>query len=52
MVKEIRVYVPDEVWWKLHNIEKEMNVTMQDLLLRAIVKVLEEFEKEGKGESK
>ena len=48
MVKEIRIYVPDEVYRRLKKIEFENKITIQDLLLRAIIKVIEEFEGEIK----
>jgi len=49
MVKEIRIYVPDQVYNRLRRIEEQWNIAIGDIILRAIVKVIEEFEKEGKG---
>jgi len=45
MVVKIEVYLPDKVYERLKKIEKEQGVKMQDILIRAIVKVIEEFEK-------
>ena len=48
-MKEIRVVVPDQVYQKLREISKETGISVSDIILRAIVKVLEEFEKVKKG---
>jgi len=45
VVREIRILVPDEIYNKLRKIGEELRVSMQDLMLRAIVKALEDFEK-------
>ena len=49
VVKEIRLVVPDRVYERLTKIARETKVSVQDLMLRAIVKTLEEFENIGKG---
>lgn len=45
MVKELKLYVPDEVYKRIEKIENELGISKQDLILRALVKVIEEFEK-------
>jgi len=51
-LKEIRIIVPDSVYQRLMKIAKEAKVSIQDIMLRAIVKTLEEFENIGRGESR
>lgn len=42
--------VPDEVGEKIDKICEELRISVQDIMLRAIVKVIEEFEKKpGRG---
>jgi len=50
MAREFRIIVPDRVARRINEICRELKITPQDLILRAIVKVLEEFEDVGKGE--
>lgn len=38
--------VPSPVWEKLEKIEKEQGIKKEDILMRAVVKVIEEFKKE------
>ena len=45
MVKEIRIFVPDEIYKRMEKISNELKISLQDLILRTLVKVLEEFEK-------
>lgn len=48
MARKVVVVVPDTVAERIRRVCEEYNVTPQDLLLRAIVKVLEEFEVGGR----
>jgi len=48
MARELRVLVPNQVYERILKICKEIGATPQDLLMRAIVKVLEEFEMVGR----
>lgn len=48
MVKLLKVYVSEDVYNRLKKIEKEYKVTIQDLMIRALIKVIEEFEGEIK----
>jgi len=43
-MKEIKIVVPDQIYDRIIKICKEIGATPQDLLMRSIVKVLEEFE--------
>ena len=43
-MKEIRLVIPDQVYDKILKVCEELGITPQDLLMRAIVKVLEEFD--------
>jgi len=45
MPKEIRIVVPDPVWERIQRICRRYLISEQDLILRTLVKVLEEFEK-------
>jgi len=45
MVKELKIYLPDELYARMMSIEKKHKITIQDILLRTIVKTIEEFEK-------
>jgi len=42
---KIEVVVPKKIADKLEEVAKKNNVTKEDLIIRALVKVLEEFEK-------
>lgn len=44
-MKEIRILVPDNIYKRIRRICEDIGITPQDLLTRALVKVLEEFEK-------
>ena len=41
-MKQVVIVVPDKVYDALERMEKELNVRKEDVLTRAIVKVLEE----------
>jgi len=45
MVRKIEVYIPDPVYERIRKITKKYGITLQDLLIRTLVKVIEEFEK-------
>lgn len=49
MVRELRIFVPDQVHRRLEEVCRELNISVQDVLLRAIVKTLEDFERAGRG---
>jgi len=44
MVKEMKIYVPEEVLKRIERIEQKYRISRQDLILRALIKVIEEFE--------
>lgn len=44
MAYKLEIVVPEKIWRKLDEIEKKKGVTKEDLLMRTIVKVIEEFE--------
>jgi len=44
--KKLEIVVPIRVWEKLEKIEKKQGLRKEDLLMRAIIKVIEEFEGE------
>jgi len=46
-IVEVRIRMPRLIFEKLERIAKEQSTTVEDLLSRAIVKVLEEFESSG-----
>ena len=45
LAEELVILVPKPIMEKLRKIEQELGVPINDIVLRAIVKVLEEFEK-------
>ena len=49
MAKTIRVVVPDAIYQRMRKLGEEHGITIQDIMIRAIVKALEDFEKVGKG---
>mgnify|MGYP000200337157 CR=1 FL=1 len=44
MARQIRIVVPDEIYVRIKSICEKYNISSQDLILRALVKILEEFE--------
>jgi len=42
-VREIRILIPATVWDKLEMIERKIGMTKEDLIMRAIVKIIEEI---------
>lgn len=42
--KVIRIIIPVTIWEKLSKIERKAGLTKEDLIMRAIVKIIEEFE--------
>ncbi|MEM2612288.1 MAG: hypothetical protein QW332_06100 [Thermoproteota archaeon] len=46
-VKSLTVTIPSTIWERLDKIEKEQGIKKEDILMRAVVKVIEEFEKKG-----
>ena len=49
MAKTIRVVVPDAIYQRMRKLGEEHGITIQDIMIRAIVKALEDFERVGKG---
>jgi hypothetical protein len=47
--KRISIVVPATIWDRLEKASKEQDMTVEDLLMRAVIKVIEEFEKGGRG---
>lgn len=42
--RKLEIIVPSRIWEKLDEIEKKKGITKEDILMRAVVKVIEEFE--------
>lgn len=40
---ELKIYVPPTIYKKLMDIQEQYKINLQDILLRAIVKTIEEF---------
>ncbi len=49
MSREIKLVLPEPIYKRIMDICRELRVTPQDILLRAIVKTLDEFEEVGRG---
>lgn len=45
--KRLDIIIPASVWEKLEKIEKVRSIRKEDLIMRALVKVIEEFESGG-----
>jgi len=45
MPRKLELYIPDRLYNRLRKIEKEYSITIQDILLRSIMKTIEEFER-------
>jgi len=45
MAREIRIIIPDKIYERIMKICRELHISTQDILMRAIVKTLEDFEK-------
>jgi len=45
VVREIKIFVPDPIFERLEAIERRYRITKQDIILRTLVKVIEEFER-------
>jgi len=43
-VRKLEIVVPSRVWDRLVKVEEETGISKEDLLMRALVKVIEEFE--------
>lgn len=41
------ITIPSTIWEKLEKIEKGQGIRKEDILMRAVVKVIEEFESGG-----
>jgi len=42
--RKLEIIVPDQIWVRLQNCERKSGIPKEDLLMRALVKVIEEFE--------
>lgn len=49
MAKMIRVVVSDALYNRLLEFSRKTGISIQDIMIRAIVKALEDFERVGKG---
>jgi hypothetical protein len=47
--KAIQIIVPVTIWDKLEEIEKKQGIRKEDIVMRAVVKVIEEFSESKKG---
>jgi len=43
-VRRLEIVIPNQIWDKLEKVERKTGITKEDLLMRALVKVIEEFE--------
>jgi len=43
-VRKLEIVIPAQIWDRLDKVEKKTGITKEDLLMRALVKVIEEFE--------
>ena len=43
-VRRLEIVIPSQIWDKLEKVERKTGITKEDLLMRALVKVIEEFE--------
>jgi len=41
--RKLEIVVPARIWDRLTKVEEETGITKEDLLMRALVKVIEEF---------
>jgi len=44
--RKLEVIIPNKIWEKLDKVEKKQGIKKEDLLMRALIKVIEEFEGE------
>jgi len=42
--RKLEIVVPSRIWDRLTRVEEKTGITKEDLLMRALVKVIEEFE--------
>lgn len=42
--RKLEVIIPSKIWEKMDKIEKKQGIRKEDLLMRALIKVIEEFE--------
>jgi len=43
-VRKLEIVVPARIWDRLVKVEEKTGISKEDLLMRALVKVIEEFE--------
>jgi hypothetical protein len=46
-IRKLEIVVPQKIWDTLEKIEHEQGIRKEDILMRALVKVLEEFKTGG-----
>jgi rRNA-processing protein FCF1 len=46
--KRLDIVIPSQIWDRLEKASKEHDMTIEDLLMRAVIQVIEELEKEGR----
>lgn len=44
-VRRLEIVIPSQIWDKLEKIERKTGITKEDLVMRGLVKVMEEFER-------
>ena len=42
--RKLEIVIPSRIWERLEKIEKKAGVRKEDILMRAVIKVIEEFE--------
>jgi hypothetical protein len=41
--RKLEIIIPPKIWEQLENIERKKGIRKEDILMRAVVKVIEEF---------
>jgi len=42
--RKLEIIIPSRIWDRLENVERKTGITKEDILMRAVIKVIEEFE--------
>jgi len=45
--RKLEIVVPSRIWERLQRIEDKTGIRKEDILMRAVVRVIEEFEETG-----
>jgi len=47
----LKLHIPEQIMQRLREIEEKYRIPLQDVLLRALLKTIEEFERAEEGET-